>query len=253
MALSSVRGNGCRKMKKFALITGASGGIGGAMAIKLAEEGYSLYLHYNENKKAIEQLLAQLQFFDGEYIPIQADLTTNKGYKKIVENIFSLDAIIHNSGTSHYGLLYELDEEQADTLINIHVRTPLLLTKDLLPKLLSKGGGNVVVISSIWGQTGAACEVAYSTVKGAQIAFVKALSKEVAFNGIRVNAVAPGAVQTAMLDGFSFEELEELKNEIPMGRLASPENIADAVSFLLSSQASYITGQVLAVNGGWHT
>lgn len=244
---------GVEKMKKFVLITGASGGIGGATAIKLAEQGYSLYLHYNKNKKAIEQLLEQLQFFGGEYIPIQADLTTNKGYKKVVKNIFSLDAIVHNSGTSHSGLLHELDEDQADTLINIHVRTPLLLTKELLPKLLSKRGGNVVVISSIWGQTGAACEVAYSMVKGAQIAFIKALSKEVAFNGIRVNAVAPGAVQTAMLDGFSFEELEELKNEIPMGRLASPANIADAVSFLLSDQASYITGQVLAVNGGWHT
>ncbi|WP_102272328.1 elongation factor P 5-aminopentanone reductase [Cytobacillus massiliigabonensis] len=240
-------------MKKFALITGASGGIGGAIAMKLAEQGYSLYLHYNENKKSVQQLLEQLQFFGGEYIPIQADLSTNKGYKKVVKNIFSLDAVIHNSGNSHYGLLNELEEEQADTLINIHVRTPLLLTKELLPKFLSKGGGNIVVISSIWGQTGAACEVAYSTVKGAQISFVKALSKEVAFNGIRVNAVAPGAVQTAMLDGFSFDELEEIKNDIPMGRLASPENIADSVSFLLSDQASYITGQVLAVNGGWHT
>ncbi len=244
---------GVEKMKKFALITGASGGIGGAIAIKLAEQGYSLYLHYNKNKNAIEQLLEQLKFFGGEYIPIQADLTTTKGYKHVVKNIFSVDAIIHNSGTSHYGLLHELDEEQADSLINIHVRTPLLLTKELLPKLLSNGGGNVVVMSSIWGQTGAACEVAYSTVKGAQIAFVKALSKEVAFNGIRVNAVAPGAVQTAMLDGFSFDELEGIKNDIPMGRLASPENIADSVSFLLSDQASYITGQVLAVNGGWHT
>lgn len=240
-------------MKKFVLITGASGGIGGAIAIKLAEQGYSLYLHYNGNKRAIEQLLEQLESFGGEYIPIQADLSTNKGYKKVVKNIFSLDAIIHNSGTSHYGLLHELKEEEADTLINIHVRTPLLLTKELLPKLLSKSGGNVVVISSIWGQTGAACEVAYSTVKGAQIAFVKALSKEVAFNGIRVNAVAPGAVQTAMLNGFSFDELEEIKNDIPMGRLATPENIADSVAFLLSEQASYITGQVLSVNGGWHT
>ncbi|MFE8695115.1 elongation factor P 5-aminopentanone reductase [Cytobacillus sp. FJAT-53684] len=240
-------------MKKFALITGASGGIGGAIAVKLAEQGYSLYLHYYENKKAIEQILEQLQSFGGEYIPIQADLSSKKGYKKVVKNIFSLDAIIHNCGTSHYGLIFDLEEEQAETLINLHVKTPLMLTKELLPKLLSKGGGSIVVISSIWGQTGAACEVAYSTVKGAQIAFVKALSKEVAFNGVRVNAVAPGAVQTAMLEGFSFEELESIKNEIPMGRLAAPENIADSVSFLLSEQASYITGQVLAVNGGWYT
>ncbi|MBS4189299.1 SDR family oxidoreductase [Bacillus sp. FJAT-49705] len=240
-------------MKKHVLITGASGGIGGAIAVKLAEEGYHLYLHYHENNKAIEDLLVRLEPFGGEYIPIQADLSSKKGYKKVVKNIFSLDAIIHNSGVSHYGLLYELEDDVAESLINLHVSTPLLLTKQLIPKLLSKGSGNVIVISSIWGQTGAACEVAYSTVKGAQIAFVKALSKELAFNGIRVNAVAPGAVQTAMMKGFSFEELDMIKNEIPMGRLASPENIADSVSFLLSEKSSYITGQVLAVNGGWYT
>lgn len=245
--------HGVNVMRKYALITGASGGIGEAIAIKLAEEGYHLYLHFHENKKAIESLLDRLKAIGGEYIPIQADLSTKNGYKKVVKSIFSLDAIVHNSGIGHYGLLYELNEAIAEKLINIHVTTPLLLTKELLPKLLSKGNGSIIVISSIWGQTGAACEVAYSTVKGAQISFVKALSKEMAFNGIRVNAVAPGAVQTAMLDGFSFEELESIKNEIPMGRLASPENIADSVSFLLSEKASYITGQILAVNGGWYT
>jgi len=240
-------------MKKFALITGASGGIGAAIALKLAEEGYSLYLHYNQNKKAIERLMDQLQSFGGEYIPIQADLSSKKGYKKVAKNIFSLDAIVHNSGISQYGLLYDLQEEDAQRLINLHVFTPMLLTKELLSKLLAKETGNIVVLSSIWGQTGAACEVAYSTVKGAQIAFVKALSKELALNGIRVNAVAPGAVKTAMMEGFSFQELEEIKQEIPMGKLAAPDDIANSVSFLLSEKASYITGQVLAVNGGWYT
>jgi len=240
-------------MKKFVLITGASGGIGRAIAVKLAEEGYSLYLHYHKNKKAIELLLSELQSYGGEYIPIQADLSSNNGYKKMAKNIFSIDAIIHNSGTSYSGLFSDLKDEEIENLMNLHVKTPLLLTRELLPKLLVKREGNIVVISSIWGQTGAACEVAYSAVKGAQIAFVKALGKELAFNGVRVNAVAPGAVQTRMMEGYSYEELEEIKNEIPMGRLASPENIADSVLFLLSDKASYITGQVLAVNGGWYT
>jgi len=240
-------------MKKFVLITGASGGIGRAIAVKLAEEGYSLYLHYHKNKKAIELLLSELQSYGGEYIPIQADLSSNNGYKKMAKNIFSIDAIIHNSGTSYSGLFSDLKDEELENLMNLHVKTPLLLTRELLPKLLVKREGNIVVISSIWGQTGAACEVAYSAVKGAQIAFVKALGKELAFNGVRVNAVAPGAVQTRMMEGYSYEELEEIKNEIPMGRLASPENIADSVLFLLSDKASYITGQVLAVNGGWYT
>ncbi|KAF0825782.1 SDR family oxidoreductase [Cytobacillus firmus] len=240
-------------MRKFALITGASGGIGQAVSVKLAEEGYSLYLHYNQNKEEINRLLDRLQRFSGDYIPIQADLSVPGGYKKIGSNIFSLDAIIHNSGTAQYGLLTEIDQTEVEALMNLHVTSPLLLTKELLPKLLSKGSGNIIVVSSIWGQTGAACEVAYSAAKGAQIAFAKSLSKEVALNGVRVNAIAPGAVETAMLNDFTEEELEAVKSEIPMGRLALPADIANAIAFLLSEKASYITGQVMAVNGGWYT
>jgi 3-oxoacyl-[acyl-carrier protein] reductase len=240
-------------MKKYALITGASGGIGRAVARKLAEEGYSLYLHYNRNKQAIIKLLEELEAFEGEYIPIQADLSRPDGYKKIAANVFAIDAIIHNGGISQYGMLIDLDEKEAQDLIQIHLATPLLLTKELLPKMTAKKRGNIIVISSIWGQTGASCEVAYSTVKGAQIAFVKALSKEVASNGIRVNAIAPGAIETAMLNGFSEEDLQSMKEDIPLGRLGTPIDVANSVSFLLSDKASYITGQVLAVNGGWYT
>ena len=239
-------------MKKFVLITGASGGIGRAIALRLAKEGYSLYLHYYRNEASITDLLDQLSQYEGEYIPIQANLATPDGYKKIVENIFSIDAVIHNSGNSHYGLLVDLQEDIADELIALNVRTPLLLTKELLGKLLTKKSGDIVVISSIWGQTGAACEVAYSTVKGAQIALVKALSKEVALNGIRVNAIAPGAIQTEMLQHFSESDLELIKTDIPTGRLGTPENISDGVAFLLSEHSSYMTGQVLAINGGWY-
>lgn len=239
-------------MKKFVLITGASGGIGSAIALKLAEEGYSLYLHYHQNEAAIHDLLVRLSEFSGEYIPIQANLEEQEGYKKVTANIFTIDAFIHCSGTSHYGLLIDLKEEVLDQLLTLHVKAPLLLTKELLPKMLSKRKGNIIIISSIWGQTGAACEVAYSTVKGAQLAFVKALSKETALNGIRVNAVAPGAIETQMLNQFTKDELEEVKAEIPVGRLGSPENIADGVSFLLSEKSAYMTGQVLAINGGWY-
>ncbi|MFE8699146.1 elongation factor P 5-aminopentanone reductase [Cytobacillus sp. FJAT-54145] len=238
--------------RKFALITGASGGIGSAIAYKLAEEGYSLYLHYHQNENSMSNLIKTLNRFRGEYIPIQADLTTTDGYKKIASNIFSLDAIVHNSGTSHYGLLMDLDDHTLNDLMRVHVTTPLLLTKELLPKLLAKQHGSIVVISSIWGQVGAACEVAYSTAKGAQISFVKALSKEVALNGIRVNGVAPGAIHTRMLEGFTEAELQSVTEEIPMGKLGSPNDIGDAVAFLLSERSSYITGQVLSVNGGWY-
>lgn len=240
-------------MKKFILITGASGGIGQATAKKLAKEGYSLYLHFNENEQAIQQLLTELRPYGGEYIPIQANLAKKDGYKRIVKYIFALHGIVHNAGNSHYGMLIDLDAESAEKLLQVHVKTPILLTKELLPKLFSHGEGSIVVVSSIWGQTGAACEVMYSTVKGAQLAFVKALSKETALNGVRVNAITPGAIATNMLNGFTDMELRTLIESIPMGKIGQPHHVAEAVHFLLSTQASYITGQVLAVNGGWYT
>ena len=239
-------------MKKYALITGASGGIGQAVALLLAAKGYYLYLHYNQNEQSIIGLMEKLHAFSGEYIPIQADLASPEGYKKVCSQIFSLDAIVHCGGNSHYGLLSELSLEEAESLLNVHVLSPLMMTKELLPKLLSNRLGNIVVITSIWGQTGAACEVAYSTVKGAQIAFVKSLSKEVALNGIRVNGIAPGAVRTPMMADFTKEDIQLIEEDIPMGRLGSPEEIAKGVLFLLSEESSYITGQILAINGGWY-
>jgi 3-oxoacyl-[acyl-carrier protein] reductase len=238
---------------KYVLITGASGGIGQAIACNLAAKGYHLYLHYNKDKQSVKNLMEILQSYGGDYIPIQADLSVPGGYKKISSEIFSLDAIIHCGGNSHYGLLVDLKQEEAEALMNVHVLSPLMLTKELLPKLLGKGSGNIIVITSIWGQTGAACEVAYSTAKGAQIAFVKALSKELALNGIRVNAIAPGAIETPMMEGFTEEEVNQLTFEIPMGRLGQPEEIARSVAYLLSDKSSYMTGQVLAINGGWYT
>jgi 3-oxoacyl-[acyl-carrier protein] reductase len=240
-------------LKRFALITGASGGIGQALAIKLASEGYSLYLHYHQNVQGIRELLTSLASSDGEYIPIQADLSAPDGYKKIAENIFSIDTIIHNSGISHYGLFADIDEEIVNKMTMVHIISPLMLTKELLPKMIRQQHGNIILMTSIWGQTGAACEVIYSTVKGAQISFVKSLSKELSLNGIRVNGIAPGAVNTSMLANFTDEEMENLKGEIPMGRLAKPSEIAESVSFIISPKASYITGQILSVNGGWYT
>lgn len=241
------------EMNKYVLITGASGGIGQAVAYTLAKKGYNLYLHYNQNEQSVKELKEKLNQFGGEYLPVHADLTTFDGYKRICSQIFSLDEIIHCGGTSQYGLFVDLERAEAESLLNLHVLSPLMLTKELLPKLLSKRSGNIIVISSIWGQTGAACEVAYSTVKGAQIAFVKALSKEVALNGIRVNGIAPGAIKTSMMQGFTKEDIEQIENDIPMGRLGKPDEIAGAVAFLLSDEAAYITGQILGINGGWYT
>ncbi|MBT2691515.1 SDR family oxidoreductase [Bacillus sp. ISL-55] len=240
-------------MKKFALVTGASGAIGRAISIKLASEGYSLYLHYNQNENGMKELIDQIEQFGGEYIPIKANLASKLGYLELAANIFSLDAIVHNAGNALYGLVEDLEENDVEELIQIHVTSPLMLTKKLIPKLRAKGSGSIVIVSSIWGQTGASYEVAYSTVKGAQIAFAKALSKELASSKVRVNAVAPGAIQTPMVEGFTHEEIEGIIEQIPSGRLGSAEEVASSVEFLLSEKSSYITGQVLAVNGGWLT
>jgi 3-oxoacyl-[acyl-carrier protein] reductase len=240
-------------MRKYILITGASGGIGQAVALKLAAMGYNLYLHYNQNADLINKLIDKLTEFHGDYFPIHADLSTPDGYKKIASEVFSLDGIVHCSGNSQYGMFVDLELREVENLMRIHVINPIMLTKELLPKMTSKRAGSIVVITSIWGQTGGSCEVAYSAAKGAQISLVKALSKEVALSGIRVNAIAPGAVNTGMMARFTNEEVDEINEEIPMGRMGRPEEIADGVSYLLSEESSYITGQVLAINGGWYT
>ncbi|MFC7784303.1 MULTISPECIES: elongation factor P 5-aminopentanone reductase [unclassified Rossellomorea] len=237
---------------KYALITGASGGIGSSTALSLAEEGWNLYLHYYSNEEAMKELLHKIEKYGVEATPIRANLALPEEVGNVVDNIFQLDAIIYCSGNSNWGMFQDQTEEEMDYMINVHVKSPLLLVQKLLPKLIERKG-NIVMISSIWGQIGGACEVIYSTVKGAQLAFVKSLSKELALSGVRINAIAPGAVDTSMMSIFSEGDLKALTEEIPMGRLAQAEEIADSIQFLISPKASYITGQTLSINGGWHT
>ncbi|MFS0863898.1 elongation factor P 5-aminopentanone reductase [Fredinandcohnia sp. 179-A 10B2 NHS] len=238
-------------MEKYALITGASGGIGSAIAKEIANLGYSLYLHYHENEKAVQKLKAELVGIN--CFLVKADLSNKTGVEDILSQItHPIDTIIHNSGKSIFGLMTDFEQETIERMVQLHTTSPYLLTKALLPTMITKKRGNIIVISSIWGQTGASCEVLYSMVKGGQLSFVKALAKEVALSGIRVNAVAPGAINTNMLSEFTNEDIADISEEIPLGRIGEPNEVANAVSFLLSNKASYITGQVLSVNGGWY-
>jgi len=240
-------------MKKYALITGASGGIGLAIAKNLASDGFSLYLHYNKNKQSVYKLKNELDKINTETYLVHADLSSRSGVDELLKQIsHPIESIVYNCGISYVGLITDMSNEEVENMITLSTTSLFLLTQSLLPQMVSMRCGNITVITSIWGNVGAACEVLYSMVKGGQNTFVKALAKEVAPSGIRVNAIAPGAIDTEMLKCFTDEDLKLIKEDIPMGRLGTPEEIANVISFLQSDKASYITGQILTVSGGWY-
>lgn len=238
---------------KYALITGASGGIGKAIAVKLAQQGYGLYLHYHQNKREIDELIMQMKPTNLPLQPIQADFTKREAVEIVLEHIHDdIEVIIHNSANSFFGLMTDMSDSEVYDMIQLQLTTPFLLTKYLLPAMIRKKQGKIVVISSVWGLAGASCEVLYSTVKGGLNTFVKALAKEVAPSGIQVNGIAPGAVDTNMLRQFTREELRQLEEEIPMGRFGEPSEIAELVDFLISDRSNYISGQIISIDGAWY-
>ena len=171
-----------------------------------------------------------------------------------LQNIFynSIDVIINNSGMSLYGLFQDVKNEDINRIFNINLKAPIIITKKLLKFMISKKEGNIINISSVWGETGGSCEAVYSATKAGLIGFTKALAKELAPSHIRVNCISPGVINTKMISSFSDSEISALKDEIPMGRLGLPEDIANAAYFLASENAEYITGEVLKVNGGFY-
>ncbi|ENQ3106575.1 3-oxoacyl-[acyl-carrier protein] reductase [Bacillus sp. 491mf] len=236
-------------MKKFALVTGGSGGIGSAIVRRLVKDGYAVYVHYNQGEKRVRQLEQELK----DIIPVQANLSEIDGASQLWSQIHHpIETIVYAAGQSIFGLTTDVTDEQLNEMVELQVKNVYKLVSFALPSMIRSRSGNIVVISSIWGQIGASCEVLYSMVKGAQNSYVKALAKEVALSGVRVNAIAPGAIETEMLHVFSNEEKQEIAEEIPLGRLGMAEEVANTVAFIISSQASYITGQIIGVNGGWH-
>jgi 3-oxoacyl-[acyl-carrier protein] reductase len=237
-------------MGKNVLIIGASGDIGSKIATQLGTEGYSLILHYNQNEKAIEAL--QNKIPTGAILDtIKANLATDEGIKSLLKGIFyPIDSIVFSSGIAYYGLFQDTPEPIMDEMLSIHVKAPLSIVKEILPEMIKRKSGKIILISSIWGEVGASNEVLYSAVKGAQNSFVKALSKEVGPSGIVVNAVSPGFIETKM-NPLTVEEKEYLVDDIPLNRAGTPQDVADAVSFLLSDKAAYIHGEILRITGGW--
>ncbi len=243
-------------MRKRILVVGASGDIGFAISQKCIEENYDLIAHYNRNDRSVKMLVELAKENEVDCQIVQADLSNELGVKDLlskIDNHSKIDSIVYASGQSIFGLITDARDDEIDKMTQLHIKSLIKLVNHFIPEMVSKKSGSIVVVSSIWGQIGASCEVLYSTTKGAQNAYVMALAKELGPSGIRVNAVAPGAVKTKMLNTFSEEELQSIADEIPLNRLAIPNEIANTTLFLISEQSSYITGQILGVNGGWHT
>ncbi|MGN7479459.1 elongation factor P 5-aminopentanone reductase [Solibacillus silvestris] len=241
-------------MKKFALVCGASGAIGQAICRQLAQDGWSLYLHYYARKAVIDEMFASLNetYPNQEFIPVQADFSSDDGAEQITAQIYSLQAIVFSSGHAFYGLLENTPAQEMSRLWHVHVQNPMRTTALLARKLRANKVSYVLVIGSIWGEVGAAGEVAYSAVKGAQHSFVKAFSQEAAYNGIRVNAIAPGIINTSMNANLDVEERENIASQIPLQAFGEARDIASMTAFYLSGQADYVTGQIIRVNGGWY-
>ncbi|PEJ60187.1 MULTISPECIES: elongation factor P 5-aminopentanone reductase [unclassified Bacillus (in: firmicutes)] len=241
-------------MRKRILVIGASGDIGLAISKKIINEKHDLVVHFNSKKEPLNEILELAREHELKCQLVQADLSEKNGVDVLTSQIVDqIDSIVYASGFSIYGLINEVSDQEIDQLTQLHIKSLIKVVNYFLPNMVAKKSGSIVVVSSIWGQIGASCEVLYSTTKGAQNAYVMALAKELGPSNIKVNAVAPGAVKTNMLNSFTETDLIEIANEIPMSRLALPSEIANTVNFLISEQSSYITGQILGVNGGWHT
>lgn len=238
-------------MKKTVLIIGASGDIGVEISKHLSKEGYQLILHYFSNYNRIETLRGQLPE-DSVLLAIQANLLDRSSIKPFLNKIvFPVDKIVFASGALEYGLFQDMNESRIYEMLTLHIEAPLLITKHFLPQFIAKGFGKLLFITSIWGAVGASLEVMYSTVKGAQNSFVKALAKEVGPSGIQVNGVSPGFIDTKMNAHLDDDEKEQIIRNIPLNRAGTPADVAGIVTFLLSEEATYIQGQIIEVNGGW--
>lgn len=239
---------------KYALITGASGGIGAATARAFAQAGYGVAIHAHRNVDKLHALAQELSNLSVPVLEVCADLSDPVQAKNMVDNVLEkfcqLDILVCCSGLSHVGLVTDIDPQQWKTLFGVNVDGMHYCCQAVLPHMVHRKEGCILTISSMWGQVGASCEVAYSATKGAVIAYTKALAQEVGPSNIRVNCIAPGVIATEMNAHLSPEDLAALADETPLGRIGTPEECAACALFLASEGASFVTGQVLAPNGG---
>lgn len=241
---------------KTVLITGSSRGIGAAIARRLNKD-YKIVINYKSSKDQALKLMDELRETNPYVIAAPADMTKEDEVDQIFslaeKNFGSVDILINNAGISSFSLIQDMEFASWKNVLATNLDSVFLASKRAIPNMLKNGGGVIVNMSSIWGELGASMETAYSASKGAINSFTKALSKELAPSKIRVNAIAPGIVDTDMMrNDFSKEELDLLKNEIGLNRFAKAYEIAGLVAYLISDEASYITGEIININGSFY-
>jgi len=242
-------------MGKLALVTGASGTIGSATALALAENNYDLILHYNQDEEGILKVVEKCRVRGIEVTAIKANLADYRAIDSMFNRLADLklmpNILINAAGLTHYGLIQDVTYDDWQRIINANMMSVFFCSQKVVPLMVKVGYGRIINLSSVWGEKGAANEVLYSMTKGAINSFTKALARELAPSGITVNAIAPGIVLSKMMNGFSNVELEEMKMQIPMKRFAEPEEITETVLHILKPESSYLTGQIITIDGSW--
>lgn len=241
-------------MSNTVIITGASGGIGSAAAILFAEKGWNVVMNYYRSAEAAKMLASSLTSRGFSVMPCFADVTDRSQVERMVyeaeRRYGRIDALVNNAGIAQQMLFTDITDRDFDKMMDVNLKGPFLCSQAVLPGMIHQKSGKIVNISSVWGVTGASCEVHYSASKAGVIGLTKALAKEVAPSGIRVNCIAPGLIETPMNNNLTADELSEFVDEIPLGRMGEAGEVAQLIFFLCSENSDYITGQVISQDGG---
>lgn len=241
-------------MNPTAIITGASGGIGSAIAKKLAKKGYSLVLLGNHSTKALKKTAADCLSLGHTAETLTGDLQSGAEVSRLMSQaagiLGHIDCLVNCAGISHIGLITDMTDEEWRRVLDSNLSSAFYCCRSIVPEMVHQKRGRILNISSVWGNSGASCEVAYSASKGGLNAFTKGLAKELAPSGIAVNALSYGMIDTAMNQCFSKDEIQALCDEIPAGRMGTPDEAA-AMAALLLEAPYYLTGQVITMDGGW--